>query len=168
MKVYHVETQQNYDALMVELEAEGYKWLSGYKLTSKNYWKLYKENTCIVILAKYIIFMDIKQSKKKYPNIPIIGYKAKGEKMTQQEEMKRNILDLAKDVSVAVVSFSRDMSESESDLQEAKSSAKKLIEKIDEYLESQKPKFKKGDIIASQVFGNGGFVLVRLDENLSR
>ena len=32
-------------------------------------------------------------------------------------------------------------------LQEAKSSAKKLIEKIDEYLESLKPKFKVGDYV---------------------
>ena len=35
--------------------------------------------------------------------------------------------------------------ELESDLQEAKSSDKKLIEKIDEYLESMKPDFKVGD-----------------------
>ena len=35
--------------------------------------------------------------------------------------------------------------EEEADLQKAKSSAKKLIEKIDEYLETLKPKFKVGD-----------------------
>ena len=74
--------------------------------------------------------------------------------MTQEEmkqkEMKRNILNIlywAKDVSVAVESFSRDMSEAEADLQEAKSSAKKLIENVDEYLESIKPKFKVGDYV---------------------
>ena len=70
-----------------------------------------------------------------------------------QEEMKHNILDFATDVSVAVESFSRDIkfemkkSTVEADLQEAKLSAKKLTEKIDEYLESQKPKFKVGDYI---------------------
>ena len=65
----------------------------------------------------------------------------------KQEEMKQNIFDWARDVSVAVESFARDMSEAEADLQEAKSSAKKLIEKIDEYLETLKPKFKVGDYV---------------------
>ena len=70
-----------------------------------------------------------------------------------QEEMKQNILDLATDVSISAESFSRNIkfkmkkSTAEADLQEAKSSAKKLIEKIDEYLESQKPKFKVGDYV---------------------
>ena len=70
-----------------------------------------------------------------------------------QEEMKRNIFDRARDVSVAVESFYRDIkfemkkSTVEADLQEAKSSAKKLIEKIDDYLESLKPKLKVGDYV---------------------
>ena len=38
-------------------------------------------------------------------------------------------------------------STAEADLQEAKSFAKKLIEKINEYLESQKPEFKVGDYV---------------------
>ena len=38
-------------------------------------------------------------------------------------------------------------STAEADLQEAKSFAKKLIEKIDEYLGSQKPEFKVGDYV---------------------
>ena len=38
-------------------------------------------------------------------------------------------------------------STAEADLQEAKSSAKKLIEKIDEYLETLKPEFKIGDYV---------------------
>ena len=52
MKIYHVETQQSYDELMSELEVKGYKWLSGRKPTSKNYWKSYNKNTCIVISDK--------------------------------------------------------------------------------------------------------------------
>ena len=73
-------------------------------------------------------------------------------KMTQ-EEMKQSIIDWATDVSVAVESVARDIkfetkkSTVEADLQEAKLSAKKLIEKIDEYLESLKPKFKVGDYV---------------------
>lgn len=37
-KIYHVETQEDYDDLMVKLENEGYKWFSGKKPTDKNSW----------------------------------------------------------------------------------------------------------------------------------
>ena len=74
MKIYHVETQESYDELMIELEE-------------------------------------------------------KGENITQEEikqkEIKQNIFDWARGVSVAVESFTRDMPEAEADLQEARSSAKK-------------------------------------------
>ena len=136
---------------MSELEVKGYKWLSGYKPTSKNYWKSYKENTRIVISAKYITFMNIEQSKKKYPNIPIIEYKSKGEEMTQQEEMKRYFLNESRDISIAIENFVVDDSTTENPLSKAKSSAKKLIEKIDEYLESQKPEFKVGDYVTFDI-----------------
>ena len=56
----------------------------------------------------------------------------------KQEEMKHKLQESAFDIGTLVV---------ESDLQEAKSSAKKLIEKIDEYLESLKPKFEVGDYV---------------------
>jgi len=37
MKIYHVETQEAYDELMIELEEKGYKWLSGNKPTEFDY-----------------------------------------------------------------------------------------------------------------------------------
>lgn len=89
-----------------------------------------------------------------------------------QEEMKQDIIDWAADVSVAVEAAAKDIkfqmkkSTVEADLKEAKYSAKKLIEKIDEYLESQKAEFKVGDIVASKVFSDGSFGLVRLNEDL--
>ena len=60
-----------------------------------------------------------------------------------KQKLKKNIFD----IYVAIDSFARGISEAEADLKEAKSSAKKLIEKIDEYLESQKPEFKVGDYV---------------------
>ena len=143
MTVYHVETQEAYDQLMSELEVKGYEWLSGYKPTEHNYWEQSKEDSCINISSKYITFMNIEQSKKQHPNIPIIEYKAKGENMTQ-EEMKHNLQE-------AVESFARGISNTEADLQEAKTSAKKLIEKIDEYFETLKPKFKVGDYVTFDI-----------------
>ena len=38
MKIYHVETQEDYDDLMIKLENEGYMWFSGKKPTDKNEW----------------------------------------------------------------------------------------------------------------------------------
>ena len=75
----------------------------------------------------------------------------------KEKETKQNILDLATDVSVAVeaaikdIKFQMKKSTVEADLQEAKSSAKKLIEKIDEYLEILKPKFNVGDYVTFDI-----------------
>ena len=76
MKLYHTETQVDYDALMIELEEKGYKWYSGYKPTSQNYWSEDKEKSCIKTSDKYITFGSIEWHKKNYPDIPIIEYKA--------------------------------------------------------------------------------------------
>lgn len=83
MKIYHTVTQEDYDTLMIELEEKGYKWLSGYKPTSKDYWN--EENSCIKISGKNITFGSIEQHKKEYPGTPIIKYKAKGENMLNTE-----------------------------------------------------------------------------------
>lgn len=84
-----------------------------------------------------------------------------------QEENKHKLQEVAFDISVSIESFARGISEAEADSKEAKSSAKKLIEKIDEYLESLKTEFKAGDIVASKVFSDGSFGLVRLNEVLA-
>ena len=80
-------------------------------------------------------------------------------KMTQ-EEMNKNTLDWAKNVSASIESFARGTLAVEADLKEAKTSAKKLIEKIDEYLESQKPEFKVGDYVVEQ----SGDVISKIEE----
>ena len=83
-----------------------------------------------------------------------------------QEEMKHNLQEVAKlhevafDISASIESFARGTLAVEKDLQEAKSSAKKLIKKIDEYLESQKPKFKVGDYVIE----DNGDVISKINE----
>lgn len=161
MTIYHVETQEDYNALMVELEVKGYKWLSGHEPTAFNYWEQNKESSCIIISNKYITFMNVEQSKKQHPNIPIIEYKPKGENMTQ-EEMKQELKEILHDVTVAVCWGLIDTSTVEADLLEAKSSAKKLIEKIDEYLETLKPEFKVGDYVT--VYVNKKEKIAKIDE----
>ena len=85
-----------------------------------------------------------------------------------QEKIKQELEEILHDVWVAVYWGLTDTSTVEDDLSEAKSSAKKLIEKIDKYLESRKPKpeFKVGDIIVSQCFSDDSLWLVRLNKEL--
>lgn len=85
MKIYHTETQEDYDALMIELEIKGYKWISGHEPTSFNYWEQNKESSCIKISGKDIAFRDIEQCKKQCPYTTIVEYKAKGENMLNTE-----------------------------------------------------------------------------------
>lgn len=47
MKLYHTETQEDYDTLMVELEKEGCMWASGTKPTHENNWINFKRDTVI-------------------------------------------------------------------------------------------------------------------------
>lgn len=58
-KIYHVKTQDDYDALMVELEGKGYKWGSGNFPTAKNLWMDYYGETCIEVKSdKTLVFSD--------------------------------------------------------------------------------------------------------------
>ena len=76
MKIYRTKTQEDYDALMYELEGKGYKWISRKKPTTPNFWNVYKENTCIKISGKKITYGPIEWHKKEYPDTKIIEYKA--------------------------------------------------------------------------------------------
>ena len=111
MKIYHTETQQDYDALMSELEEKGYEWDNGYKPTYFKYWSEDKEDTCIAISGKKLTFGSIKWYKKQHLNTPIIEYKAKGEKMEKNKSVKYLMFDTTDDVgllSVKVISENLD------------------------------------------------------------
>ena len=159
MTVYHVETQGDYDVLMIELEEKGCEWRCGVKPTQLNKFKIYGKDTYIYEEYDIISLSDGYYSKVYRSNETLIEYKAKGDNMTQ-EEMKHKLQEVAKlyevasDVSVAIETFARGALTVKSDLQEAKSSAKSLIEKIDEYFETLKPKFKVGDYATFDIPSN--------------
>lgn len=153
MKIYHVETQQDYDALMIELEEKGCEWRCVEKPTKLDKFKIYGKDTYIYEEYGIISLSDGYYSKVYRSNETLIEYKAKGEDMTQ-EEMNKNTLDWATDVSASIESFARGTLVVEADLKEAKTSAKKLIEKIDEYFETLKPKFKVGDYATFDIPNN--------------
>ena len=88
MKIYHTETQADFDALMVELEAVGCEWFSGRKPTeATTYWKLNSIETCVKIDKKVIAYNEKGYYAMRYPSIPIIKYKEKAdEKMKFTKE----------------------------------------------------------------------------------
>ena len=78
MKIYHTETQEDYDALMVELEKQGCKWFSGRKpIEATTHWKIYSSETGVKIDKKVISYNEKGYYAMIYPSIPIIKYKAK-------------------------------------------------------------------------------------------
>ena len=165
MKFYHVKTQADYDALMIELEEKGCEWRSGVKPTQLDKFKDSGKDTCVYEEDGEISFSGAEYFKKYHSDETLIEYKAKGTKMTQ-EEIKQKLQVVAKlhevafDISASIESFARGTLTVESNLSEAKSSAKKLIEKIDEYLESQEPEFKVGDYVVD----DGSYLMMKVDE----
>ena len=89
MKIYHTETQADYDALMKKLEAEGIESLS------KKYWPTFKTETTVVVRAQSgekrncgnrTTYGNLSCVRSRY-DIPIIKYKAKAdEKMKFTKE----------------------------------------------------------------------------------
>ena len=78
MKIYHTETQADYDALMVELEEEGVSWFNGVQMTKKpDNWGVHKKHTYARVDGVYAFYDSVYFHEWRYPDIPITKYKAK-------------------------------------------------------------------------------------------
>lgn len=76
MKIYHTETQEDYDSLMLKLENEGAKWQSGKVMRSKNHWDIFREKTCVAV-DDMIASVGSESTYREYrSDIPIKKYKA--------------------------------------------------------------------------------------------
>ena len=77
MKLYHVETQEDYDALMKELSEQGYVWTSGRPLDISNEWIIYESDTVVWVVNDKEVSYSSKGLYSRYlPNSEIITYKA--------------------------------------------------------------------------------------------
>ena len=77
MKLYHVETQEDYDALMNELDEQGYKWRGGSSLKGENGWEFFGKETVILVQSlEEVRYSDKNCYTNVYPNEEIITYKA--------------------------------------------------------------------------------------------
>lgn len=80
MKIYHTETQADYDALMIELEEQLCFWGNGFKMTANsNKWVRHTNNTCVSVDDRSALFDHKDYYEMKFPHAPIIKYKAKTE-----------------------------------------------------------------------------------------
>ena len=107
MKIYHTETQQDYDALMSELKEKGFKWVDGENPTQLDKFKDYGKDTCVYEKYGLISLSDVECFKKYHRDKTLIEYKAKGEKMEKNENIKYLMFDTTDDVgllSVKVIS----------------------------------------------------------------
>ena len=82
MKIYHVETQEDYDDLMIELEEQGYRWANHDKPTSKPHYWIDMEDETVVYLHKSGKFLitrgNLKTAISNNRMKEIIKHKAKG------------------------------------------------------------------------------------------
>lgn len=73
MQIYHTETQDDYDALMVELESKGYNVMP---IKGNRFFTM--QRTCVIPfdgLPTRVVSLDF--ASKQFPDIPIQKYKAK-------------------------------------------------------------------------------------------
>lgn len=84
MKLYHTETQEEYNALMAYVEKKGYEWNTKEKPTEYNCWNIFKKETVIVI--EYDInlgFVSKEYFERVYPDTPIKKYKVKQDEVAK-------------------------------------------------------------------------------------
>lgn len=84
MKLYHTETQEEYNALMAYVEKKGYEWNTKEKPTEYNCWNIFKNETVIVI--EYDInlgFASKEYCERVYPDTPIKKYKVKQDEVAK-------------------------------------------------------------------------------------
>ncbi|EDN7640290.1 DUF3310 domain-containing protein [Listeria monocytogenes] len=89
MKLYHTETQEDYNALMVELEEEGYRWNEKETPREHNCWNVFKKDTVVIREYDiYLVFTSKAYCERVHPDEPIQKYKAKNKRIMTAEEMK--------------------------------------------------------------------------------
>lgn len=85
MKIYHTETQEDYDALLENLKNEGWTWFFGEAITSYNsqLWERNKQDTIVYLEGKGLSYGDTSYAKDKYSDTPIEKYKVKQDEVAK-------------------------------------------------------------------------------------
>lgn len=109
MKLYHTETQEEFDALMVYVEKKGYEWNTKEKPTEYNCWNIFKKETVIVI--EYDInlgFASKEYCERVYPDTPIKKYKVKQDEVAKWFDDAANAMKAVATVGVSMKNDNND------------------------------------------------------------
>lgn len=85
MKIYHTETQEDFDALLGKLKNEGYSWFFGEVIPSydSELWERYKQDTVVHIEEEGVSWGSLSYAKYLHPNTPIKKYKVKQDEVAK-------------------------------------------------------------------------------------
>lgn len=85
MKIYHTETQEDFNALLGKLKNEWYSWFFGEVITSydSQLWERNKQNTVVHIEEEGVSCGSLSYAKYLHPNIPIEKYKVKQDEVSK-------------------------------------------------------------------------------------
>ncbi|WP_311775085.1 DUF3310 domain-containing protein [Listeria seeligeri] len=88
MKIYHTETQEDFDELLKKMKKEGYHWWPDkvIKPDDSRLWRYLKQNTVVYVEEEELCYGTLPYAKAEYPNIPIEKYKAKKTETTDPVE----------------------------------------------------------------------------------
>lgn len=93
LKIYHTEKQADYDALMVELGAEGVIRQDGLRPTVISSWWVFRSKTCNLVDKGILSQRRIDYCYYYHRSTPIIKYKAK----TDEKIARRNKVCIAEE-----------------------------------------------------------------------
>ncbi|EAG6602791.1 DUF3310 domain-containing protein [Listeria monocytogenes] len=85
MKIYHTETQEDFDALLGKLKNEGYSWFSGEVIPSydSELWERYKQDTVVHIEEEGVSWGSLSYAKYLHPDTQIEKYKVKQDEVAK-------------------------------------------------------------------------------------
>lgn len=94
MKIYHTETQEDFDALLGKLKNEGYSWFFGEVIPSydSELWERNKQNTVVHIEEDGASCGSLSYAKYLHPNTPIEKYKAQQDKVAKCHDDAANAM----------------------------------------------------------------------------
>ncbi len=99
MKLYHTETQEDFNALLGKLKNEGHIWFFGEVITSDDsqLWERHKQNTIVYVDVNGdgVSYGNLSYAKDKYSDTPIEKYKAK-KSLDEAEELPEAIVEFLK------------------------------------------------------------------------
>ncbi len=85
MKIYHTETQEDFDALLEELKNEGWTWFFGEAITQDDseLWERFNYDSALFVDEDGVSWGSLSYAKYLHPNIPIEKYKVKQDEVAK-------------------------------------------------------------------------------------